>query len=1076
MRAWVDSLQNDRQPKAKVFISYSRKDIAFADRLEMALKKRGFEVLIDRSAISDLEDWRKRIDSLIAQSDTVVFMLSPDAVLSKECKREVDFACSLNKRLAPIVCRPVEDETVPDALARISRINFVDVPFEVTIDRLIKAISTDIQWVRKHTEFGEAARRWAEFGHPGPRGLLLRSPVLEEAERWIASRPADAPTPTESTQTFIAESRRLATQRRKNIMTSLVAGLLLALGLAGIAYWQRSRAVEQEQIAKTNEKEALSTQSRFLADLSRQAYESHLTTKATLLALEAVPDNRLPRPRPLISDAAYRLSSIVRNFTGRPQQPMEQAILAGHQGPVTGAAFSPSNQNLLLTWSEDGSARIWDLSRRGTRLTLRNPTSPVLIAAYNSDGQIVMTGSMDGTTQLWNSESGKLLVSLSGNGSPVLSISASRNGQFVVTTYRDKTARIWRTNGTLVSTITGFPEPIVRAAFSFDESILITEARAPGSYRSDAFHIFQLPPNGAPREIAIPATRVLAGAFGVDGPRFATITDNNRLAIIDMYPSKQFTSATSILSHTIDEDTEGKFNSTGTQLLLYSRSRNRITQYWDAMLLSGPKLESSLSVELLRERLDRVAFSETGNWMVATSGRIARAFSTKTGRTIAILGGHDDGINDVALAPDGTTVVTVSGKIYESSGVPLLIDDTARLWTIFVDKDVVPIQGLQFAFEENKTGAFSADMSRIAVNTSVAVGDARSERAEVWDLAKRRRLASFRENLSALSLSPDGAHLFGKGKDGLSRLYAVDGGIERFTFKGMTSKPQQSCFSPNGTWLVIALENGTAEVWNVARQLREAVLRVTEEKIEKACFDKTGQRIATTSYNQSKKVRQLQLWETSTWRRLAQPTGLHSVGRIDASSDLHFALVSEDNFSSAILDLQTGRRRAELKALPGSPFRGIFSPDSQRLLTLNVLSSPTWGTIWNTETGEPIAGINCEENGWPLATFNLIGTEIICLDTQGRVLKFPTSNDVQRFVEGAQSAAPRCLTIAEREEAFLAPTPPEWCIQQKKWPYDRQHWQLWAKRGDVSQRGPFPELPIDEKYTADKRVRAIVWD
>ena len=35
--------------KARIFISYSRKDMAFADRLEGALKTRGFEPLIDRA-------------------------------------------------------------------------------------------------------------------------------------------------------------------------------------------------------------------------------------------------------------------------------------------------------------------------------------------------------------------------------------------------------------------------------------------------------------------------------------------------------------------------------------------------------------------------------------------------------------------------------------------------------------------------------------------------------------------------------------------------------------------------------------------------------------------------------------------------------------------------------------------------------------------------------------------------------------------------------------------------------------------------------------------------------------------
>jgi hypothetical protein len=72
-------------PKAKVLISHSRKDMPFADRLDDALKTRGFDVFIDRSAISDLEDWRKRIRSLIVKTDTMVFILSPDALLSKEC-------------------------------------------------------------------------------------------------------------------------------------------------------------------------------------------------------------------------------------------------------------------------------------------------------------------------------------------------------------------------------------------------------------------------------------------------------------------------------------------------------------------------------------------------------------------------------------------------------------------------------------------------------------------------------------------------------------------------------------------------------------------------------------------------------------------------------------------------------------------------------------------------------------------------------------------------------------------------------------------------------------------------------
>jgi hypothetical protein len=60
------------QAKAKIFISYSRKDIAFADRIEGALKARDFEPLIDRTEIYAFEDWWKRIEALVAQADTVI--------------------------------------------------------------------------------------------------------------------------------------------------------------------------------------------------------------------------------------------------------------------------------------------------------------------------------------------------------------------------------------------------------------------------------------------------------------------------------------------------------------------------------------------------------------------------------------------------------------------------------------------------------------------------------------------------------------------------------------------------------------------------------------------------------------------------------------------------------------------------------------------------------------------------------------------------------------------------------------------------------------------------------------------
>jgi hypothetical protein len=99
---------------------------SFADQLATALKARGFEALIDRTEIYPFEDWWWRIQSLIVKADTVIFVLSPDSIASDICQKEIAFAVSLNKRFAPIVCRPVDISKVPTELSHLNFISFED--------------------------------------------------------------------------------------------------------------------------------------------------------------------------------------------------------------------------------------------------------------------------------------------------------------------------------------------------------------------------------------------------------------------------------------------------------------------------------------------------------------------------------------------------------------------------------------------------------------------------------------------------------------------------------------------------------------------------------------------------------------------------------------------------------------------------------------------------------------------------------------------------------------------------------------------------------------------------------------
>jgi hypothetical protein len=109
----------------KVFISYSRRDSSeFAEELLAGLELAGFAPFLDRHDIAPGEPWEERLSGLIQQADTVVYVISPEAVKSERCSWEVDKTLELSKRLMPIVFKPVSEADIPEQLRRRQFVRF----------------------------------------------------------------------------------------------------------------------------------------------------------------------------------------------------------------------------------------------------------------------------------------------------------------------------------------------------------------------------------------------------------------------------------------------------------------------------------------------------------------------------------------------------------------------------------------------------------------------------------------------------------------------------------------------------------------------------------------------------------------------------------------------------------------------------------------------------------------------------------------------------------------------------------------------------------------------------------------
>ena len=135
-----------------VFISYSRTDKPFVQKLHDALTQHQKSLWVDWEDIPESAEWRAEIQAGIEKADSVVFVLSPDFLVSFECMMELEFAEEFNKRLIPIVYRDTDAQEMPPSLASLNWIFFRDMDdFDEAVKKLLEAMDTDLDWVKIHT-------------------------------------------------------------------------------------------------------------------------------------------------------------------------------------------------------------------------------------------------------------------------------------------------------------------------------------------------------------------------------------------------------------------------------------------------------------------------------------------------------------------------------------------------------------------------------------------------------------------------------------------------------------------------------------------------------------------------------------------------------------------------------------------------------------------------------------------------------------------------------------------------------------------------------------------------------------
>jgi len=92
----------------RVFISYSRKDLVFVERLAEDLRAAGLEVWYDLSGLEGGTRWGREIQNAIRDSQCFIVVLSPNSIESEWVEKEFMYANSQKRKVIPLLYQPCE--------------------------------------------------------------------------------------------------------------------------------------------------------------------------------------------------------------------------------------------------------------------------------------------------------------------------------------------------------------------------------------------------------------------------------------------------------------------------------------------------------------------------------------------------------------------------------------------------------------------------------------------------------------------------------------------------------------------------------------------------------------------------------------------------------------------------------------------------------------------------------------------------------------------------------------------------------------------------------------------------------
>ena len=985
-----------------VFISYSRRDIAFARLIREALQQSEIDTWIDWERIPVGERWWQEICEAIENANVFMFIISKHSIGSEVCRDEIDLALKNHKRIIPILVDELSAEDIQAFVPELPQYNWIifqrdqiftleEMPgaeadqvedslvalpkrpqFEEALAKLNTAIHTDWEWVKAHTRLQMRALEWERAGHDN--SFLMQGIDLHQAENWLTAAIDKQPEPTLLQTRFIQSSRQEATKRQRWLLVAVGAALVVTIVLGVIAVFNAQRAIQsahslstQVVIAQKAEETAQAESTRAIsaegiAQAERRTAQAE-STRAISAESTAIVEAAVARSRQL---AAYAVGQIDVNQeralllaiesartanTGEAQAALRQTLvhrgrtlrlLIGHTAPVVHVAWDLEGTRVVSA-SSDGTARIWDVESGEELSVLSGHNGAVIHTAWDSSGMHILTAGDDGTVRLWDAVSGKEKVVLSGHSGAVVHAEWNSDETWILIASYDGTARVWDTSTKQeLLVVSGHSKALTHAAWDPEGTRLLTLDNETTVQLWDAASGEQLaviPGGGGFSSILNYA------AWSPDGTRLI-ITSNDKAEVWDV-------------STALEPDTRGA-------------EPIHITTH----LHASPEV---LIPEI--PLLLHAAWSADGTRILTVSSNgTAEIWDADNGQTIARLTGHTDTINHGAWKnvmeleitrshillgdymnddwdPVGPRVVTASR------------DGTARVWDA--------VNGVEFARLTGHEGvvnhaAWSPDGAYIATASADCT-------LRVWTVEAIDQLVELQSGFQERAKwSPNGKYILTD--TAITQIWDAESGLELVTLTGVKAE-----WTTDGSRVLTIADDLKVQVWDISTALTTGdggaplvVFSGHSDKILQASWSPDSTMIATTSNDGTARV-----WEAESGDELIVLSGHTGAVEFAAWNAVGTRLLTQGKDGTVLVwDPLRGENVSELLGHEGRVRHAAWNPDGARIVTASVDGT---ARVWDADSGKEEVVLSASEGWMSYAAWSSDGARIVTIGREVQV-------------------------------------------------------------------------------------------